>query len=114
DLNMIKARTMGFLVLFIMESIIMPLQIRRINYSLLDSLKDIDLKEALFYIPSMLIFIIGIYSLKLQQFLGELGFTFYFTGLSFGDWMICILLCIPSTVAFEIIRHYARKKNIMF
>ncbi len=114
NMNMIKARTMGFLVLFIMESVIMPLQIRRINYSLIDSLKDIDLIEALFYIPSILIFIIGIYSLNLQQFLGELGFTFYFTGLSFGDWMICILLCVPSTAAFEIIRYYARKKNIMF
>ena len=78
------------------------------------SLKDIDLIEALFYIPSILIFIIGIYSLNLQQFLGELGFTFYFTGLSFGDWIICILLCVPSTAAFEIIRYYARKKNIMF
>ncbi|MHA1775201.1 MAG: cation-translocating P-type ATPase [Promethearchaeota archaeon] len=113
--EMVKARTMGFLVLFITESVIMPLQIRRINYSLLDSLKDLGWLEFLFYIPSLLIFVIGIYSQELQQFMGEtLNITFYFTALSFSDWVICILLCLPSTIAFEIIRFYARKRKVLF
>ncbi|MCF2141302.1 MAG: cation-transporting P-type ATPase [Candidatus Lokiarchaeota archaeon] len=113
--QIIKARTMGFLVLFITESVIMPLQIRRINYSLLDSLKDLGWLEFLFYLPSLIIFVIGIYSLPLQQFMGEtLNITFYFTALSFSDWVICILLCLPSTIAFELIRVYARKKKIFF
>lgn len=112
--NIVKARTMGFLVLFIMESLIMPLQIRRINYSLWDSLKDIDLIEFLFYIPSLLILVIGIYSLGLQEFLGKNGFIFYFTRLNLMDWVICIALCLPSTIAFEAIRHFARKKGVIF
>ncbi len=114
----IKARTMGFVILFILESIIMPLQIRRINHPLKDSLHDIDyLKEFLFYIPSFLILIIGIYSLSIQEIIGQnIGsmFNLNFMFLDFGDWVICLIACLPALLGFEYIRKIARKKHITF
>jgi len=114
----IKARTMGFVILFILESIIMPLQIRRINHSIKDSLHDIDyLKEFLFYIPSFLILVIGIYSLSIQEIIGQnIGsmFNLNFMFLDFGDWVICLIACLPALFGFEYIRKIARKKHITF
>jgi len=114
----IKARTMGFVILFILESIIMPLQIRRINHPLKDSLHDIDyLKEFLFYIPSFLILLIGIYSLSIQEIIGQnIGsmFNLNFMFLDFGDWVICLIACLPALFGFEYIRKIARKKHITF
>ncbi len=118
SLFQIKARTMGFVILFILESIILPLQIRRINHSLKDSLHDIDyLKEFLFYIPSLLILIIGIYSLSIQEFIGRtIGdmFNFNFMYLDFWDWLICLVACLPALFGFEYIRKIARKRHIVF
>ncbi len=111
----IKARTMGFVILFILESIIMPLQIRRINHSLKDSLHDIDYKkEFLFYIPSFLFLIICIYSLKIQELIGGRMFNFNFMFLDFRDWLICLIACLPALFGFEYIRKLARKKHIVF
>ena len=118
SLFQIKARTMGFVVLFILESIIMPLQIRRINHSLKESLKDIDYyKEFLFYIPSFLILVFAIYSLKFQELIGQnIGtmFNFNFMFLDFRDWLICLVVCLPALFGFEYIRKIARKKHIVF
>ena len=118
SLFQIKARTMGFVILFILESLIMPLQIRRINHPLKDSLHDIDyLKEFLFYLPSLLILIIGIYSLSIQEFIGRtIGdmFNFNFMYLDFWDWVICIIACLPALFGFEYVRKIARKKHIVF
>ncbi|MHA1510439.1 MAG: cation-translocating P-type ATPase, partial [Promethearchaeota archaeon] len=111
----IKARTMGFVILFILESIIMPLQIRRINHSLKDSLHDIDYsKEFLFYIPSLLILIIGIYSLPIQELIGGRVLNLNFMFLDFRDWLICLIACLPALFGFEYIRKFARKKHIVF
>nr|WP_147662884.1 cation-transporting P-type ATPase [Candidatus Prometheoarchaeum syntrophicum]QEE15990.1 putative copper-exporting P-type ATPase A [Candidatus Prometheoarchaeum syntrophicum] len=114
----IKARTMGFVILFILESILMPLQIRRINHSLKDSLHDINYKkEFLFYIPSFLILIVGIYSLSIQEIIGQnLGtmFNFNFMFLDIRDWVICLIACLPALFGFEYIRKIARKKHISF
>jgi len=106
---------MGFVILFILESIIMPLQIRRINHSLKDSLHDIDYsKEFLFYIPSFLILIIGIYSLPIQELIGGTMFNLNFMFLDFRDWVICLIACLPALFGFEYIRKIARKKHITF
>ncbi len=111
----IKARTMGFVILFILESIIMPLQIRRINHSLKDSLHDINYKkEFLFYIPSILILIIAIYSLPLQELIGGGMFNLNFMFLDFRDWLICLIACLPVLFGFEYVRKIARKKHISF
>jgi len=102
-------------VLFIMESFIMPLQIRRINYPLKESLKDIQYnKEFLYYLPSLIILIVIIYSMGLQQAMGNIGLAMNFMRLNLWDWVICLALCAPSTVAFEAIRHFFRKKEVVF
>ena len=109
---------MGFVILFILESIIMPLQIRRINHSIKDSLQDIDYnKEFLFYIPSFLILIIAIYSIQFQEIIGKnIGnmFNFNFMYLDFWDWLICLIACLPALFGFEYIRKLARKKHVVF
>jgi P-type Ca2+ transporter type 2C len=112
----IKARTMAFMVLFILESLIMPLQIRRINQSLGDSLRDIDYKkEFLFYLPSILALIGLIYNLEVQQFLIDvLSWNSNFMFLDFYDWLICLAFCLPGILGFELIRKGARNKGIKF
>lgn len=112
----IKARTMAYVVLFFLESFIMPLQIRRLNDPIEKSLKDITYwKEFLFYIPSVAILAVIIYSIPLQEFLGRtLNQSMNFTQLSVGDWIICFGLSLPAILAFEGIRRLFWKKNIRF
>jgi Ca2+-transporting ATPase len=112
----IKARTMAFVVLFLLESLLMPLQIRRLNDPLKKSLKDLDYwKEFLYYIPSMLILIIAIYSIPFQTFMGEkIGWNINLMYLSLSDWLICIGLSIPAFIVFELVRQYYWKKSVYF
>ncbi len=114
--SQIKARTMGFVVLFLMESFIMPLQIRRINEPIEKSLKDISYwKEFWLYLPSFVILIIVIYSVPLQESVGRLfNESFNFMSLSVTDWLICLGLSIPAFIAFELIRRRFWKKGVIF
>jgi Ca2+-transporting ATPase len=103
-----KARTMAFLILFIMESFFLPLQIRRINHSFLDSVRDIHFnREFLFYLPSILILIGVIYIPSIQTMMG-------FMYLSASDWLICLGVCLPAFFGFEYIRKQARNKGYVF
>ena len=114
-LQHMKARTMAFMVLFILESFFMPLQIRRINQPLKESLQDIDYKkEFLFYLPSVLLLLGAIYNLEVQAFIGNLGWTLNFMWLSITDWLLIAFLCIPAIFGFEIVRLMAKRKGIFF
>ncbi|MHA1729081.1 MAG: cation-translocating P-type ATPase [Promethearchaeota archaeon] len=100
-----KARTMAFVVLFINESVIMPLQIRRINQPLKESVNDIDyIHELPFYLLSIVTLIFLIYSVSVQDFLANIGWNMYFMFLDPLDWLICIALCLPCLIGFEFIR----------
>ena len=111
-----KARTMAFVVLFILISFCLPLQIRRMNYSVFDSLRDMDyLREFIFYIPSVLLLIGAIYNVEVQFFMAEvINWPLNFMFLDLRDWLICIALCLPGSVGFELVRLYCRKKGITF
>ncbi|MHA1746676.1 MAG: cation transporting ATPase C-terminal domain-containing protein, partial [Promethearchaeota archaeon] len=107
-LSQVKARTMAFLILFIMESFFLPLQIRRINHSFLDSVRDIPFnKEFLFYLPSVLILVAAIYIPSFQTMMG-------FMYLSASDWLICLGVCLPAIFGFEYIRKRARDRGYVF
>jgi magnesium-transporting ATPase (P-type) len=116
SIDIVKARTMALLTLFILESLIMPMQIRRMNHSIIESFRDIDYKtEFLFYIPSILILVIAIYYSPLQTlFAGSSLFDFTFVPLDWMDWLAVILLCLPNLIGFELVRYYARKHNHYF
>ena len=65
------ARTMAFMILFLTESLIMPMQIRRMNHSIVESFRDIDYYlEFLFYLPAIIILIVFVYNIPLQNILG--------------------------------------------
>ncbi len=114
SLEQMKARTMAFVIIFILESVFMPLQVRRINYSLMDSLRDIKWFEWIWYVPSILLLLGAIYNLDVQQVMGNAGWTLNFMYLGFGDWLICILLCLPGILGFEWLRKRARDKKRVF
>jgi Ca2+-transporting ATPase len=111
-----KARTLAFVVLFILESLVLPFQIRRINQPFREAFLDIDYrKEFLFYIPSILILVGLIYNVEIQNFMAtNLNWTLNFMYLDVLDWVVAIALCIPVIVIFELIRTSARKKGTDF
>jgi magnesium-transporting ATPase (P-type) len=114
-LTMIKARTLSFMVLFIVETLVMPMQIRRINQPITESYKDIDYKsEFLFYIPSVIILLIAIYNTEFQLFMESINWPLRFMILDGVDWIIVILFVLPTLVGFELVRAWARKKQIFF
>ena len=59
------------MILFLTESLIMPMQIRRMNHSIVESFRDIYYYlEFLFYLPAIIILIVFVYNIPLQNILG--------------------------------------------
>ena len=98
-----KARTISLAVLFMLESFIMPMQIRRINEPLKTSWKDTW--EIGMYLTSLIALILMIYIIPMQEFMANfLHWPLNFMYLDFFDWIIVILLCLPELFIFEWIR----------
>ncbi len=101
-----KARTMAFVVLFLLESVVMPFQIRRMNQPIRESVKDMDwIHEFPFYLVAISVLIFLIYAVPIQNFLAGIEWNLYFMYLDPLDWLIVLLLCLPSLIGFEIIRN---------
>jgi len=99
-----KARTMSFAVLFMLESFIMPMQIRRINEPLKTSWKDTW--EIGMYVTSLIALILMIYIVPLQGLMAKyLHWPLNFMYLDLWDWLIVILFCLPELFIFEWLRY---------
>jgi Ca2+-transporting ATPase len=111
-----KARTMGFVVLFLLEGLFMPMQIRRLNQPVSESFRDIKyLKEFLMY-PISIIILVGImYSVDAQEAMASVNIPMGFMALDLYDWLICFLLVMYGFLGFELVRKYLREnKKIVF
>jgi Ca2+-transporting ATPase len=111
-----KARTMALMTLFVSESFFMPIQIRRLNQSFKDSMKDMSYKtEFGFYLTSIIALIILIYVVPLQNFMADvIHWPINFMYLDGWDWLIIVGLALPNFIGFELLRAHARKKKIFF
>ncbi|MHA1819050.1 MAG: cation-translocating P-type ATPase [Promethearchaeota archaeon] len=107
-----KARTMGFAVLFTLESFIMPMQIRRINEPLKNSFVDMSYKTNFgYYITSIIILAVLIYIVPLQNMMASFGWPINFMYLDWRDWSIVALYTLPTIFGFEYFRKKILKKD---
>ena len=111
-----KARTMGFVVLFILEGLLMPMQIRRLNQPVSESFRDIKyFKEFLMYPISILVLVGLMYSVEAQETMASINIPMGFMALDIYDWLICMILVLYAFFGFELTRKYIReKKKIVF
>ncbi len=113
-----KARTMFFTTLFIIETNFIW-SIRRLDKPLFKSLKE-DFNLNLFFICiltlSIHVFLV-LFSNPVNLFINDiwkLNFQLNFLFLNQNDWLICILFSIPGIFGIEIIKFIARRSNIVF
>jgi len=109
-----KARTMAFVVLFLLESLLMPMQIRRLNQPVSESFRDIKYhKEFLFYPLAIIALVALIYSVPAQEFMASINIPMGFMALDLVDWLICLLLVFSAFFGYELVRKYLREKKKM-
>ncbi|MBN2156024.1 MAG: cation-transporting P-type ATPase [Candidatus Lokiarchaeota archaeon] len=114
-----KTLTMLMVVLYFCESILV-FQIRRINKSIIRTLKE-DSKLWMYMLIGVLfaIFLSLMYIPRLQISLaelkiGDLSLNFRFMRLNGWDWLICAGIACISVMGFEIAKYLFRKKGIIF
>lgn len=109
-----KTLTMLMLTLFFCETFL-TFQIRRPNKSLLKSFKE-DWNKWMLIISGFLfsVFIMLVYIPGVQTTLAEWGINFMFMYLTTLDWLVCLAISMICIVSFEVVKYYARKKNIKF
>jgi len=111
-----KARTMFITTIYIFEASFIW-TFRRPNKSAYKSIKE----EMCFSLLFICLFTLGIhvlfvlFSSSVNTVINDtLGLELNFLFLSFGDWLICFSLAMPGLIGVEIIKFFARKKNIFF
>ena len=109
-----KTLTMLMVVLFISETMLV-LQIRRPNKSLIKSFKE-DKNNMIYLILAFVFFLLLalMYIPGVQITLANSNFNFCLMYLTALDWVICILIAMICTISFEVVKFYARKKEIVF
>lgn len=112
DLNVVKTLTMLMTTLFFSETILV-LQIRRPNKSLIKSIKE-ESNKRMYLILGFLfaVFLLLMYFPGFQVGLAHIGINFMFMYLTALDWLICFLISSITIVGFELVKYYARKKEI--
>ena len=116
DLVHMKARTMFITTIYIFEAFFIW-TFRRPNKSAYKSIKE-EMKFSLLFIC---LFTLGIhvlfvlFSSSVNTLINDsLGLELNFLFLSFEDWLICFSFAMPGLLGVEIIKYFARKKNILF
>ncbi len=110
-----KARTMAIVTIVFVESF-MVLSIRRINMSIIQSNKAEDRSARTYIFIGMVFFgTIGlIYAPLVQLAVIPFGFVFEFMWLTWLDWVLIIIACLPSVVGIELYKWSKRSKGITF
>jgi len=108
----LKATSMLLSVILIVESV-MVLLIRRINLPLHKSLREpgtwiFAIFLGLIYLAHLLLMYVPL----VNEILSSAGLNFYIIPLSLYDWLICILLSLPTILGVEIYKQRYRKKGI--
>jgi hypothetical protein len=111
-----KARTMFITTIYIFEALFIW-TFRRPNKSAYKSIK----KEMCYSLLFICLFTLGIhvlfvlFSSSVNTVINDtLGFELNFLFLSLEDWLICFSLAMPGLIGVEVIKFFARKKNILF
>ncbi len=114
DLNVVKTLTMLMTTLFFSETILV-LQIRRPNESLIKSVKEASNKRMYLILGFLYaVFLLLMYMPGVQVGLAQIGINFMFMNLTALDWLICFLISLITIIPFELVKFYARKKEIYF
>ena len=116
DLIKIQGKTLTMLMstLYICETVLV-LQIRRPNKSLLQSIKE-DSNKRMYMILGLLYFayLALMYIPGVQTTLARWNINFMFMYLNGLDWIICGLISLITILSFEVIKFFARRKDIYF
>jgi hypothetical protein len=109
-----KTLTMLMVTLYFCESFLV-FQIRRPNKSLIKSLKE-DRNKFMFLLIGLLFFVLIalLYIPGVQITLASWGLNLLFMYLTGLDWLVCFLISLICIVSFEIVKFFARKKEITF
>ena len=113
-----KGRTMFITTLYLLETNFIW-TFRRPNKSILKSIKE-EFSFALFIVC---LFTLGLhilhicFSYQVNYYINAesgLNLQINFMFLSFIDWLLCILFALPGIIGIELVKYYARMKNITF
>ncbi len=109
-----KARVMALTVLLFAESL-MILSIRRINQSILRSIR----RESfiLIYILIGFVFLMHwglMYIPEVSIILADFGINFDFIPLAQLDWLIAFMFALPTIVGMELAKWFSRRRNIFY
>ncbi|MFX1562608.1 MAG: cation-translocating P-type ATPase [Promethearchaeota archaeon] len=109
-----KARVLALTVLLFAESL-MILSIRRINQSLLKSIR----RESfiLIYILIGFVFLMHwglMYIPEVSIILADFGISFDFVALAQLDWLIAFMFALPTIVGMELVKWFSRRRNIFY
>ncbi|MFW9828084.1 MAG: cation-translocating P-type ATPase [Candidatus Thorarchaeota archaeon] len=109
-----KTLTMLMVTLYFCESFLV-FQIRRPNKSLIKSLKE-DRNKFMFLLIGLLFFVLIalLYIPGVQITLASWGLNLLFMYLTGLDWLVCFSISLICIVSFEIVKFFARKKEITF
>ncbi|MHA1770681.1 MAG: cation-translocating P-type ATPase [Candidatus Thorarchaeota archaeon] len=107
-----KATVMMLTVILLLESTIV-LIIRRINMPLSKSLREPGTYRYVILLGLIYIAHLGLmYLYPAQEILDSFGLRFFFMPLTWYDWLICILLALPTIVGMELYKRRLRRNNI--
>ena len=113
-LNQVKALTMLMVTLYFCESFLV-LQIRRPNKSIIKAFKEDSNKRMYLLLGFLLaLFLLLMYFPGVQITLAKWNINFMFMYLTALDWLVCFLISLICIVSFEIVKFYARYKEITF
>jgi magnesium-transporting ATPase (P-type) len=110
-----KARTMAIVTIVFVESL-MVLSIRRINMSLIESNKGEDFSlRAYIFIALVVVGTVGLIYVPVAQLMViGIGIVFEFMWLTWLDWVLIIIACLPSVIGIELYKWNKRRNGIPF
>jgi Ca2+-transporting ATPase len=110
-----KARTMAIVTIVFVESL-MVLSIRRINMSLIESNKGEDFSlRAYIFIALVVVGTVGLIYVPVAQLMViDIGIVFEFMWLTWLDWVLIIVACLPSVVGLELYKWNKRRNGVTF
>jgi len=106
---------MAIVTIVFVESF-MVLAVRRINMSIIQSNKAEDFSLRTYIFIGMVIFgTVGlIYTPLVQLAVIDIGIVFEFMWLTWLDWVLIIMACLPSVIGIELFKWSKRRKGITF
>jgi len=114
DAALTKARVMVVTVLLIAESL-MILSIRRINQSLLHSIRHESFWLVYALIGIVFLMHCGLmYIPAVTSILGSLGLSFSYVPLTVLDWLLALAFALPTIVGMECAKWVSRKRGIAY